>query len=357
MHDLFIIGNGFDLAHDLKTLYSNFLLDLVTKVTNDYENFKDIGNRKKEITFTAVDPIRFPKDIDRIFKQRFCDLLYRNRNHKNWSDIEYLYFTLLTNFKDTRFISEELSWGGIFSSAKEINDEFEVVKKYLLKFLNQEQANFKEIEAYKGLFEQYNNKHTTILNFNYTNTVQQYLNKNKEIQLINIHGELNNPNNPMIFGFAANNKESKLLQDKNDNELLRNIKKFNYNLTDNEFNLKKALKEGEKIEVHILGHSCGISDKLILNQIFNHSNIHSIRTYYYNGHEGYRQSVINIDRIIDDYTKDKTRKTVFPKLKTFPQCQPMIQHDSTNEENTDFMRYIIFTKKNQPDRGVNNIIF
>ncbi len=66
-----------------------------------------------------------------------------------------------------------------------------------------------------------------ILNFNYTKTPNQYLSERDEI--INIHGELNNDKNPIIFGYGDEvDKKYAEIEDLNENEFLKHIKSFDY---------------------------------------------------------------------------------------------------------------------------------
>jgi len=185
---------------------------------------------------------------------------------------------------------------------------------------------------YSDFFSAFDNKSNLILNFNYTNTVSNYLKNCRNIKQIQIHGELENDKNPVIFGFAANNIQSQELSSRNDNELMRNIKKINYKYTNNEYFLKDWLNSKyQSIIVIIIGHSCGISDLLILSNVFNNENVMKIIPFYYNVKENYLQTAINIDRIIDDYSKKNNEKLNFSKLNSFPECFRMIQKGGANE--------------------------
>jgi len=217
-----------------------------------------------------------------------------------------------------------------FGSIKKLNDEFEVIKKYLEAYLLEEFTKLKKMDSYALLFKLMNSKNTAILNFNYTDTVKKYLTLDLKSQLIQIHGELNSEKNPIIFGYAANDEESRDLLDKEDNEYMRNIKKHNYKRTSSENQLIEYLDNTKEIDIHILGHSCGISDKLILNQVLNHKNVNSIRVYYYKGHESYFNAQVNIDRIMNN---DKN----FKKLVNFQECVEMPQY---NREVNGFDEYI-----------------
>ena len=53
-----------------------------------------------------------------------------------------------------------------------------------------------------------------VVNFNYTDTASQYLAEFPDESLINIHGELSNADNPIIFGYGDEmNQDFKSLED------------------------------------------------------------------------------------------------------------------------------------------------
>ena len=64
MNKLFIIGNGFDLAHGLKTSYSDFILWYLKKAVNDLqakEVYKDelmLVKLKRKDLFNSVETIQ-----------------------------------------------------------------------------------------------------------------------------------------------------------------------------------------------------------------------------------------------------------------------------------------------------------
>lgn len=309
MKNLIIVGNGFDLAHGLKTSYYDFRLDL----TNNISEY-DVGNL----------------DTNYLLKS------FLNNENELWSDIESAYFDILVNLHDNTYLQTNYLFPSQeYRNSKELNDDFEVVKKCLTIYLLKQEKEFEIDSSYQNFFNRFKNEDAVVLNFNYTNTVEQYVD-GKDIELIHIHGELENENNPIIFGFAANEKQSKQLLIENDNNYVRNIKKFNYLFTENEERLKKYLKESHEYNVFILGHSCGISDSLILSQIFNSKNVYEIIPFYYKDIDGYFDIMVNIDRIIDDYSKTNEEAKVFNKLLSFPNCQKMPQKD----DNINLERYL-----------------
>lgn len=339
MYYLLIIGNGFDIAHGLKTSYENFLSDLRNKLQKDPSDFDDIVYTKKNKDSTVLQQRILPHGTSQ-YKNKLLHFFYSFSLNYNWSDVEYNYFKILQNFDNKEFFKKTYKSDFNYNNAKELNDDFKQVKKYLEKYLIQEQTKFRKIDSVEHLFSILNNDDTLILNFNYSNTVKEYIKKYSKIKLIHIHGELNNPDNPIIFGFAANDMDTKNLIDRDDNELMRNIKRINYKLTNNELLLNEAMENSERIEVIICGHSCGVSDRLILNQIFNHNKVNSIKPFYYNCKEAYIELAININRIMDDYSKENTQERLFKRLHNYPNCHPMIQYNSSPDEIDKFKSYI-----------------
>lgn len=300
MRNLIIIGNGFDLAHELKTSYFHFR----TAIENHPEEY---GAQRNSNNYLLI----------RLLKKN--DLL--------WSDIEVTYFDILTHIHDNSYLQKNHSPTNAYKNVESLNKDFEEIKKYLSNYLLEQQKEFNQIENYKNFFQEFNNKETVIINFNYTNTVVKYI-ENTDIKLIHIHGQLEKESNPMIFGYAASHEESKNLLIENNNNYVKNIKKFNYLFTNNDTIIKEHLKRGE-YNVFILGHSCGISDSLILNEIFNSEKIHQIIPFYFMNKDGYFDTMVNIDRIIDDYSKLEKDNKAFSKLISFTNSykMPQIEND------------------------------
>jgi hypothetical protein len=98
------------------------------------------------------------------------------------------------------------------------------------------------------------------------------------------------------------------------------IKSFWYFRTDNYHDLIRFI-ESESYQVVILGHSCGLSDRTMLNMVFEHNNCKSIKVYYYdNGvYNNYSELTEEISRHFSN--KTALRAKVLPKTK----CEPMPQ--------------------------------
>ena len=144
---------------------------------------------------------------------------------------------------------------------------------------------------------------TLLLNFNYTKTADLYLPANSDIPVNHIHGELDNEQNPVIFGYGDElDEDYKTISNLNDNSYLTNIKSIRYLETDNYRQLLQFIDTGP-YQIYIMGHSCGNSDRTLLNTLFEHKNCVSIKPYYYEwtdeegGHsDNYIEIIQNISR-------------------------------------------------------------
>ena len=71
----------------------------------------------------------------------------------------------------------------------------------------------------------------------------------------------------------------------------------------------------DEYQIFIMGHSCGISDRTLLNKLFEHHNCISIKPFYYkkdDGTDNYTDLTINISRNFKD--KSLFRERVVNKL-------------------------------------------
>ena len=167
-----------------------------------------------------------------------------------------------------------------------------------------------------------------LLNFNYTKTSDMYMPADEHHFPINhIHGHLDNPDS-VIFGYGdeLDNKYQEI-SSLNNNELLKNIKSIRY-LEDVNYRNVLEFVESAPYQIYIMGHSCGTSDRTLLNTLFEHPNCVSIKPFYYQNDEGqdnYIEIVQNISRNFSNAQKMRDRVV----NKTF--CQPLPQRIVSNE--------------------------
>ena len=141
-----------------------------------------------------------------------------------------------------------------------------------------------------------------MLNFNYTSIADSYFPSVERFGVNHIHGELSKPES-VVFGYGDEIDENyKKISDKNDNEYLKNIKSIKYLESPNYRNLLDFI-ESDTYQVFIMGHSCGNSDRTLLNTLFEHKNCVSIKPFYYirkDGTDNYMELVQNISRNFTD---------------------------------------------------------
>jgi hypothetical protein len=169
-----------------------------------------------------------------------------------------------------------------------------------------------------------------IISFNYTkNLVSNYVNNNSdsntkirpEFSLINIHGELLNNNNPIIFGYGDDNSEKyQHIEDKEDNELLINFKTFQYLRS---VNYKKVINllGNQGTTVEIIGHSCGLSDKTLLKTIFEHKNVIEIEYRYHGDENNYFENLYNMSRIFSNNELMRSKVLDLSSTRKIPQIE------------------------------------
>lgn len=164
------------------------------------------------------------------------------------------------------------------------------------------------------------------LNFNYTDIddmykkppLHEYIEEiSAKSEFINVHGSLTDlKNNPIIFGYGDELDERyKQIEGCGNNDYLENIKSVNYS---NAGNYKKLLQfiNSDTFQVFVFGHSCGLSDRTLLNTLFAHKNCASIKCYYHkksDDSDNFSDVVKNISRCFNskasmrDRVVDKTR--------------------------------------------------
>ena len=262
--------------------------DLLSK---DFESSNDenIKSLNKELECLKLNLIAYLKEVEtKLINESIVKDNIRKKILEpiNPRDISIKAQDRFNIFKNTRFMQyNDFQWESLLN-------KYNYEKPY--KLLNEiDKRNSKEFYLPDSIL---------LLNFNYTKTADLYL-PNEDIFKVNhIHGELSNPES-IIFGYGdeLDDNYKKLLKD-NNNEYLKNIKSINYlNYT----NYREMLSyiESAPYQIYIMGHSCGLSDKTLLNTLFEHDNCVSIKPFYYINEEGldnYTDIVQNISRNFTD---------------------------------------------------------
>lgn len=349
VNKLFLIGNGFDMSLGLKTDYESFLLwyfkESLKKVINTENNFDDelivisiapiykkitIGIRT--ITFEEyIDEIKNLKDL-KIFMLnpqlniyfKFNSYLFKNiyeSTNFGWVDIEHLYYESLKRFifkkvgnivklnSDLFTIQNKLEeyLSTLDTTKINLNNEgHQILRKFSDPIAMSEILNFDN--QYSGITI----KKVYFLNFNYTNSLinitQSFrdINRKKIEKFINpIHGQLNDSNFPIIFGFGDEmDKDYKKIEEANDDRYFEHIKSFKYLKNSNYRHLLSFL-DSEDYQVCIYGHSCGLSDRIMLNEVFEHDNCKSIKIYHYENDKGENDFTIKTMKISRHFVSNK----------------------------------------------------
>lgn len=359
MNRLIVIGNGFDLAHGLKTSYKDFIADYFSKAINSIHytgGYRDeliqINVEQGQVFYhdhinkiTPENSIEFVKVILKgrtIITLEFKSIIVKSSFEKidkmNWVDLEIEYFNLLLATKHAHKNNNQLE------AIQKVNSELDFLKNKLIDYLQEEQTRFAYNLNIKPLVECFTEiiqsdevvttlleKYTTpdnlyFLNFNYTNTFNNYFKECSHkipCHFNYIHGELHSIHGKPIFGFGDElDKRYLEFEEEKNNELFRHIKSFEYLQNDNYYKLIRFL-ESDDYQVQIYGHSCGLSDRTMLNQIFEHENCKSIKIFYHEKEDGtndYTEKTYEISRHFKD--KGMMRKKIVPFDYSRPMPQP-----------------------------------
>lgn len=346
MNDLYLIGNGFDLAHGLKTSYNDFLLWYLNeffKKSWRKENFKDEllklnrnGNhfdiptdfRSIYAIFQALEDFNY----EIIPENEFFNKIIKNYRDFNWVDIEYEYFRTLIDLYKTIELNPQTEKSAV-RAVKALNDCFEKIKLKLIDYLKsieispEKHSQVIENILSEGTGPRANDKGDKLyVYFNYTSTLDLYsakfLPKNHTLY---IHGKLSEEENPIIFGYGDEmHPYYEKIENLNSNDFLKNIKSFNYFKTNNYQRIMRFLEGSfNSYTVKILGHSCGLSDRVLLNTIFEHRNCKAIKIFYYQKSEtenDYFEKTQEISRHFKSSSKAEMRN----KIISFDRSCPLL---------------------------------
>lgn len=422
MNRIILIGNGFDLAHGLRTSYADFidyywedwgkrlqgsylgddLTDKLCTISQKGESLPwfwrfpsmDLQQRKKISPKEAIEMAKNSPDVIAIKKSPFFKDIDKAVETKGWVDIENEFYLWLKKI----FKKDDCE----YDNPVPLNEELESIKEKLIEYLNSIQKeqikpelvkdcirnvtyepfracdistneyqkfNFflknrwengdyraedkcKQILSKYGLsldtgkiaryvsyhsidqhiYDIYNGSkdihpyfllpdNILFLNFNYTSTADLYIPKGSEFKVNHIHGELGNDKNPIIFGYGDElDDDYKEISKLNDNDYLKNIKSIRYLETDNYRKLLSFI-DSAPFQIYIMGHSCGNSDRTLLNTLFEHKNCVSIKPFYYekpDGSDNYIEIIQNISRNFNDMRLMRDRVV----NKTY--CRPLV---------------------------------
>ena len=354
MNRIILIGNGFDLAHGLKTSYADFIdwywdkriLELRRELSNATKDilctleinaeyyktwslyFFQHGHELRGLTGRRlVSEFGREKTLFQVKKSTFFSRI--SSSDPQWSNIEYAYYRLLfPHAGNGPFLYDH--------NPSELNKQLDYVRNLLIEYLSTIQNEISEelvIDRFKEIMIEPFDKNTIsvpdmgqngelklrfinaevnnlnvnpnrimMLNFNYTTLADLYLPKANSYIVNHIHGTITEPNS-VIFGYGDEmDSNYKTMLDKNDNEYLRFIKQYRYLETPKYRQILEFI-ESYPYQVYIMGHSCGITDRTLLNTMFEHRNCVSIKPFYFvkkDGTDNHLELVQNISRNFTD---------------------------------------------------------
>lgn len=372
---LIIVGNGFDKSIGFPTSYREFLLFLLIK---EFKNIAKKGNIignltsnikyfyeenplfkfyfKKNITIDRFekyinDKLKTKKDFDSFFKLEHVSFEYKSTfvsqlfsENENWGDIEICFFENLKRMQPHPINVEVL------------NSQLWYIKKELVSYLSKFQLapikvskfgpnKFKDCISKKinsNVFDSKTSEKKIIvsdryfINFNYTNFLEDVI-KNTSFKdssdIISIHGNIKDVQDDqvidsdievdlddIIFGYGdEDNKDFDNLKNAGIDSLLKNIKTYNYQNNNNYKKLLGLLKRSKDFQVIIYGHSCSLSDRVLLREIFENDKCKSIRVLHHSGIDSYYRTIYNISRIFKENRNVREKVEPFDKLDEIPQ--------------------------------------
>lgn len=316
MRTVLLIGNGFDIAHKAPTSFLEFS-EYLMKEKLIPELKKNILNGEKSIYFeptilNIADQHVYPENshnncskynlygvfnFDEVIQYEML-----SKNPKHW--LEHLSNSLLytlykekskywfsiedTFYRHLKIIHQEMQSSPskrehFIPALDKLNSDFNELKNYLKEYLLT--LEIKKSPSIELFLKKINNgkiilnEELFILNFNYTETIKKYnIQKSALYKYYPIHGSLKDE---IIFGYG-NDKDNDYQEIKEigDDKFLEHFKTHKYllNSTYQDIHLD-LLQTQEPFEIHVIGHSLGLTDKTLLQEIFSSSNCKKIHLY------------------------------------------------------------------------------
>lgn len=336
INKLILVGNGFDLSLGLATKYEDFFYwyfkNFINKSLKSREHIRDKDGylkysynedelfvfyseinynfdsrhiesfRKDIIDFEGIKKFILSSSYQFIyhFKSKLLEKIFKD-SLNGWVDIESVYFNLLkeglnksSNNIDKLNIDlkelKELLRAYLKQLDYSKTKEKEVAIKHIEQFAKD--ISFEELPSnYSYDYEKINTGEMLFLNFNYTQSLDNIIDKLPDyfnakdkyfgMSSSHIHGDLISKEASIVFGYGDEmDKDYKIIEELNDKRYFENIKSFKY-LENNAYRELLRYLNYEDYQVIIYGHSCGLSDRVMLNEIFEHKNCKSIKICFY----------------------------------------------------------------------------
>lgn len=311
-YNLLIIGNGFDIAHNLKTTYIDFL-NTYSKSTNNhkydiknnciYLYLKEQKNQNgywTDVEQSITNIVKFLEKIKITFKDNTS---YEAKDFKNLLGESYLNFIhILCPLKyDKHNLIYTFTNNYFNESVRKLEYDLDsfinALEDYLLKIENtpiNKPIYLNDISNIKDSI-------THILSFNYTDTFRKlYINDISDKNIDFIHGRLGKHNLVLGISETLNNEQENL-----ELSCIYFKKYFQriFKKTGAKYADWLSNKSGYEFStVYIYGHSLDITDKEILSRIINDVNHVKKIVIFYHNETHYRQEISNLVKILDKNT-------------------------------------------------------
>lgn len=359
--DILVIGNGFDLAHGLKTTYRDFLTSCRNNENQSFnEEFcktnlwlRHFIKKQNEIGNTWIDLEKeIYRVITKIYKFRSWNGNNKNSGHLlkinrsiNEFNLDEIYSYInqdylnkdcknkgytLDIYKDSKhyFYAYFESFRGFINF---LYDQLREFTNVFSNYLNNDVLSLLPTNSPYSLSLS-NNNHLYVLSFNYTDTCERLYGKMFSFRSYYVHGNIGCKNgcNLVLGTYSFDNKP----QNENPrsaipyefNVFRKHNQRHKYGTIEDYQNLLKELtKYGKVIKpvFHVIGHSLDETDKNILEHLFL-INQNAIINIYYHNEEAQENYINNITDIIGEkevmtrvrliYQHDKTRGILKEKV-------------------------------------------
>lgn len=339
--NILILGNGFDIAHGLRTRYTDFL-----KYCRDYENGSISDDKSIAAEFSELIE-------DNIWLKFFLDNTLNLDENKTWIDFEHEIYNVIMEIcidgkkADTKSDGNErmaeikklqenphfgkfvlLSEDGFLSFDVstwylELRNFIRAFEIYCCSIINERSGITRHYKLNESLFANTNNSTTYVLSFNYTRTFSRfYDNEDSDIKYKYIypHGEacseisyesadMNMPSNGLVLGthsFDRNGKDKDIPMEFN--VFQKHNQQHRYSTLADFQQLLKELRDcEEKIDIYVIGHSLDESDHAKLKHIFCENKEANITIFYYDE--------VSFDKYINNITKILGEEDVAVRVK------------------------------------------
>lgn len=329
---ILVIGNGFDLDHDLPTEYYQFI-KFCDNIITFRENRKLPLKNLTPIQEKYFDELKQNNDLlndfysllikNNLYKYFSILCISKNNSNDKWIDLEAEILKVLNNIdrleklinsneKGNKLLQDDsylmikkiLGWNLLplikdvsvsqFRSDifKQLNQISIALEMYICNFINQT-----PVELYAPDIIDFDADR--VISFNYSNTYEQYYSPTREISYCNyIHGKANNSfitdDSNIVLGITDPLVEH---DKRTENSMFEKYFQRISKNTSNEYRtwLYKDKNKDDEIEVAFFGHSLYVSDGDIINELIDEADKITI---FYHDSKMYQEIIIHLTEII-----------------------------------------------------------